>query len=146
MRPSSVALRQNHIRTIRYRRLVFLLRIDVRPIVYYRLSIVLALHRMVQRRIRRSDKPWRRIRYCPLSSPHDPLRSRHIRKPWRSVLAIVFTGNCQYPRWNNKEVSRGTAWVLECRRGERMFLYDPLYYIYRTVVLFLVLSNLLLLS
>jgi hypothetical protein len=32
-----------------------LLRIDVRPIVHYRLSIVLALHRMVQCRIRRSD-------------------------------------------------------------------------------------------
>ncbi len=55
MRPSSVILRQNHIRTIRYRWLVFLLRIDVRPIVYYHLSIVLALHRMVQRRIRRFD-------------------------------------------------------------------------------------------
>ena len=91
-------------------------------------------------------QPWRRIRYYPLCLPHNPLRSRHIRKPWRSMLAIVFAGNCQYPSWNNQEVSCGTAWILECQRGRQMFFYNPLYYIYRTVVLFSVLSNLLLLS
>ena len=57
-----------------------LLCIGVRPIARYSLSIVLALHHMVYIRIRRSDKPWRCVRYCPLRSPHDPLRSRHIRQ------------------------------------------------------------------